>query len=235
VRVWNGHTAYRYSHAKRDGWRLRVEIRNEIYFWTSGFNRVYLSESHLEALAQVPHGVDLLCELWKPGEHASYISTGIAERDPDMRLDVFSVCRVSTDLEGAKEICDGWGLHFIEFLPGMGHPIMEHAEGWVFKNDNIDEGVKYKPFRDVTLRVVGVTPGKGKYDGLIGSFEVALSDGTVIADVSGMDDSVRALPVSDLVGRLVDVTYQKVNSRGRLRHANFVRFRDDKGEADERV
>ena len=218
-------------------------------YWTSGWSPKDLSflKEHAAIVENVPVGTALYCELWKPDTHATSMATVIAERDPSARLDVFAVDNGSIVpkyalLEAVHLQCQQWGLHFIEFEQGMrgDHEIMEHAEGWVYKNGNLCENFKRKPFKDVTLKVTGVEMGKGKFAGLIGSLEVAMFDGTVVANVSGMDDKEREmltqLHLSGQLKRLlVDVSYQKANSKGKLRHANFVRVRLDKLHADKEL
>lgn len=153
-----------------------------------------------------------------------------------------------------------WGLDFIEWyvrcnvedlppiskhcLGGFLHvqdlPIdLTNMEGFVLKDGNMMEPYKYKPFLDCTLKVVGVRPGKGKYTGMIGSLVCALKNGTEVINLSGMSDALReeitnnaAKDMGALYGRLVEVKYQYVNTQGRLRHASFVRWRDDKKHAD---
>jgi ATP-dependent DNA ligase len=107
-------------------------------------------------------------------------------------------------------------------------PLPTDVEGYVFKDGNLTGWAKWKPTRTADLVVTGLTPGRGKYAGLIGSLECSLWGGPVVADVSGFTDAERAALGPHVIGQVVEVAYQYVGARGRLRHPRFVRWRDDK-------
>jgi len=127
-------------------------------------------------------------------------------------------------------------------------------EGWVLKLHNYYGWFKVKPQKEVDCIVTGFKEGDGKYFGLVGSLKVsvliegnksAYSDDTTleyhgfnapakyelieIANVSGMDDTTRVdIDEEKDLGRVCEVEYQEVGNGGRLIHAHFVRWRDDK-------
>lgn len=125
--------------------------------------------------------------------------------------------------------------------------IDEHGpdfEGLVFKDFQYDalggNSHKWKPVNTADLQVVGVAWGEGKFSKLIGSLIVATADGKVVANVSGMTDAERhnitvTHALDGLVGKIVEVAYQYVAAKGKLRHPRFVRFRGDKLVADKEV
>lgn len=104
-------------------------------------------------------------------------------------------------------------------------------EGYVIKQYNYQGWTKLKQQCTVDCVVTDLVPGLGKYAGQTGSLTVSLlKDGkfVVVANVSGMDDETRRLITSQDLGRVVEVEYQELGSRGKLRHPRFVRWRDDK-------
>jgi len=125
-----------------------------------------------------------------------------------------------------------------EWTPeGLLEDAREHGlEGYVL-SDGMNYNVsKLKVVNTVDAFVTGYVKGKGKYEGMIGSFKVSVLDegGTrEIANVSGMDDSIRGGPVE--LHRVMEVRYDRVASRGRLRHPRFIRWRDDKRPEDCRL
>jgi hypothetical protein len=118
-------------------------------------------------------------------------------------------------------------------------------EGWVIK-EQTKEGEdiswwKYKCESTVDLFVTGWKEGDGKYLGLVGALICSAvrlnSDGSretvEVASVSGMTDEERENITEmndkgELIGQVVEVKFQCVASKGRLRHPRFLRFRDDK-------
>ena len=95
-------------------------------------------------------------------------------------------------------------------------------------------GKWYKLKRENTVDcvVTNIIPGKGKFANMAGAVVCSLydTDGALfeVASVSGMDDATRAAISRRDIGRVVEVKYQMVGSRGRLTHPRFVRWRDDK-------
>ena len=92
-----------------------------------------------------------------------------------------------------------------------------------------------KEKRTINLRVTGTTDGEGKYVDAVGALVCETSDGFEIARVSGMSDLERyELVLDDPTGKIVEVAYQYVGARGRLRHPRFVKFRGDRTTPDGR-
>lgn len=113
-------------------------------------------------------------------------------------------------------------------------------EGWMLKTGNLTGWAKLKVENTIDLVVLGSNAGQGKYFGLVGSLicgvytYAPLQGGLIeVADVGGMDDSTRRKLtkldcIGALVGIVVEVKYQNVDSKGRLRHPRFLRVREDK-------
>jgi hypothetical protein len=258
---------YRFAQLKIDGFFIQVNrnLLGALQCVTKGYNNVDLS--FLKGFYQFENlgkYETLQCELWKPGQPASYVSTGIATKDADMRLDVHGVKSVvgtrehetyfNKCLEAQSEFCAELDLPFVGFFDrencsssmGKWHSVDTFDEEWI-KAQGVEgvvlkgggnEPLKVKPFTTCDLVVVDVKPGnEGKYFGMIGSLTCATADGIVVANVSGMTDEERAaLSVAHdngrLLGTIVEVKYQKVGAKGKLRHPSFVRIRTDKFVAD---
>ena len=95
------------------------------------------------------------------------------------------------------------------------HKVAEGEEGLVLKDPKgtwedkrVKHQVKLKEVLDADLKVVGFTPGEGKYAGKIGSLMVESSDGKVKTSVgTGLSDADRSLPFSHYDGRIVEIRY----------------------------
>ena len=117
---------------------------------------------------------------------------------------------------------------------GMGY------EGFVLKQTQYKGWYKVKKNQMVDCIITSIIKGKGKFRGKIGALVVSLLDQgqlTTVANVSGMTDDERTRlshlwDINKLRGKVVEVKYQEVGSRGRLRHPRFSRMRSDKPAKD---
>lgn len=192
-------------------------------------------------------------ELFYPGKPASYVKSGLA-RGEEPRFEAFAILRCPQASPSESALWDidkvNGTLHYLGFATtpaikfGFEDPLSfyywhrdntpEGAEGLVYKQSNLFGWAKWKPMRTVDCVITGYTPGEGKYADQIGSILVSLNvDGQYveIAAVSGMTDTQRQYITgyqAALLGEVVEVSYQLVGSQGRLRHPQFVRFREDK-------
>lgn len=101
--------------------------------------------------------------------------------------------------------------------------------------DRKDCLMKYKKTKTCDLRIVGWNEGKGKYQGMIGSFICETDDRTVRVNVAGMDDSIRAMDPEDAIGRIIEVAYfegskAKNKTTASLQFPRMKGWRDDKTE-----
>lgn len=95
--------------------------------------------------------------------------------------------------------------------------------------------LKYKQVKTCDLRIVGFNEGKGKYEGMIGSFICESDDGLVQVSVAGISDDIRMTDPELLMGQIIEVAYfdiskSKVNNHYSLQFPRFKGFRHDKDE-----
>jgi DNA ligase-1 len=83
---------------------------------------------------------------------------------------------------------------------------------------------KVKRFDDAEATVVGYSPGKGKYAGMVGSLQVELADGTRFAVGSGLSDEERREPPP--IGSTITFKHHGWTRRGKPRFAVFWRVRE---------
>lgn len=91
--------------------------------------------------------------------------------------------------------------------------------------------MKVKPEETYDVEIIGVKPGKGKYEGTLGALRYSYKGRE--CSTSGMTDAERdewwkLHKAGKLNGRMVEVKCAGETNRGALRHPRFVRFRDDK-------
>jgi DNA ligase-1 len=100
-----------------------------------------------------------------------------------------------------------------------------------------DDILKLKQFNSADLRIVDALPGKEgtKYADVLGTLLVSDDNGIEGKVMGGFTDLQRADLWSlhregSLVGSIVEVEYMELTAHNSLRHATFLRMRDDKSE-----
>ena len=93
--------------------------------------------------------------------------------------------------------------------------------------------LKYKKVQTMDLRIVGFNEGKGKYEGMIGSFICESDEGDIQVNVAGMSDDIRMSNPDYWIGTIIEVAYfdismSKDKATKSLRFPRLKRVRDDK-------
>jgi len=81
--------------------------------------------------------------------------------------------------------------------------------------------LKLKPVQDAEAVVMGHTPGKGKYAGMLGALDVKTASGQRFKLGTGLSDAQRQAPPA--IGSTVTYTYRDVTPGGKPRFASFLR------------
>ena len=98
--------------------------------------------------------------------------------------------------------------------------------------------VKFKLEVPVELEVIGVNPGTGKYEGMMGSFQCASSCGLLKVDVNCRGDAQRQEDPTDWLGAIITVKANSIMSPEKEGDPHslflpiFLERRTDKSEAD---
>lgn len=107
----------------------------------------------------------------------------------------------------------------------------------IWENKRSKSQIKFKGEEECDLKVVGIQPGVGKYEGMIGALICESSDGVIKVDVgSGLKDDDRKKPHSEYLHKIVAVRYnvRVKNKQGEesLFLPRLLEVREDKTEAD---
>ena len=141
--------------------------------------------------------------------------------------------KVVHSLEEAQE-------HFEELLSqGEEGTILKNLEG-LWEDSRSKHLVKLKAEKDCDLEIVGWNPGNGKFEGMVGSLQMASSDRLVEVNISGFPDDLRkeiTENINSLIGTIGTVLYnERISSKGRTADSlflpRFVEFRSDKTVAN---
>jgi len=132
-------------------------------------------------------------------------------------------------------------------IADLWHMIVDlgHGEGVMIKSNRIakygKDWNKVKKEHTIDAFIIGTTNGKGKYEGQIGTLEVAVMNGDVIwpiGKVSNVGDDATRKSMTDMAlhgelkNRVIEIKFNEVTKNFKLRHGRFMRWRDDK-PADE--
>ena len=85
--------------------------------------------------------------------------------------------------------------------------------------------IKLKPYDDAEAVVVGYSPGRGKYQGLVGALVVQDEQGRRFRLGSGLSDAEREQPPA--LGARVTYRYNGLTSSGLPRFARYLRLRPE--------
>jgi DNA ligase len=109
-----------------------------------------------------------------------------------------------------------------------GEGLMLHLETSFYHALRSDELLKLKQYYDAEARVIEHIPGRGKYQGMLGSMLVEMSGKPEkrlrFRIGTGFSDAQRQSPPS--VGALITYKYFGLTSNGLPRFASFMRIRD---------
>ena len=94
-----------------------------------------------------------------------------------------------------------------------------------YRSGRSDDLLKVKQYQDAEAVVVHHLPGKGKYEGLMGSLLVELDDGRRFRIGTGFSDSERASPPRP--GTTITFKHYGLTATGLPRFASFLRIRND--------
>ncbi|WP_440055217.1 DNA ligase [Pseudoalteromonas sp. T1lg65] len=112
---------------------------------------------------------------------------------------------------------------FQQVLNKGGEGVMLHHQNAIHINGRSSNLMKYKPFVDEDAIVTGYSPGKGKYQGMVGALVVKNNDGVIFKLGSGLSDKLRKNPPP--IGAVVSYRFQGLTKFGKPRFARFLRVR----------
>ncbi|KAA6185395.1 DNA ligase [Thiohalocapsa marina] len=105
-----------------------------------------------------------------------------------------------------------------------GEGLMLHRRDAPYRAGRSDHLLKVKPYLEADARVIDHLPGRGKYQGMLGSLLVEEPDGTRFRIGTGFSDAERADPPP--IGSLVSFKYHGRTVNGLPRFASYLRLAD---------
>ncbi len=130
-----------------------------------------------------------------------------------------------------------WQLdELLDFIVNQGGEglILRDPDAGYQSGKRTDALLKYKKTQTMDLRIVGWNEGKGKYEGMIGSFICEDDNHTIRVNVAGMSDEIRGADNPEaFIGKIIEVAYfdisqSKGGDKKSLRFPRLKKFRPDK-------
>jgi DNA ligase-1 len=106
-----------------------------------------------------------------------------------------------------------------------GEGLMLHRRDAPYRPGRSDDLLKVKPYLEAEARVIDHLPGRGKYQGMLGSLLVELPAGRRFRVGTGFTDAERQAPPP--IGSLITFKYFGLTRTGLPRFASFLRVADD--------
>lgn len=119
-------------------------------------------------------------------------------------------------------------LHLDKVVDGEGEGLMLRLGISGYQSGRSNDLLKVKQYQDAEAVVVHHLPGKGKYEGLMGSLLVELENGRQFRIGSGFSDSERVSPPEP--GTTITFKHYGLTATGLPRFASFLRIRNDEPE-----
>ncbi len=115
--------------------------------------------------------------------------------------------------------------HLETVLAQGGEGLMLHRKAALYARGRSHDLLKFKPFSDAEATVIGYRPGKGKYEGKIGSLKVQTEEGIVFYIGTGLSDAQRDHPPP--INRQITFRHQGFTKNGIPRFPVFLRIRSE--------
>ena len=111
-----------------------------------------------------------------------------------------------------------------EIIENGGEGLMLHLGSSTYKSFRSDDLLKLKKYSDAEAVVIRHFPGKGKYQGMLGSILVETEEGKRFKIGTGFSDEERRNPPA--IGSMITYKYFGYTNNGTPRFASFLRVRN---------
>lgn len=231
---------------KYDGMRARWDGRK---LWSRGGNEIHAPGYFL---AELPHDIPLDGELWL-GRGRFEETLSVARRlTPDqrwhgMKYMVFDAPMAAGSFEQRMSVlreslpADAKHVRMVEQVKCEGvedliarrdKMVAAGGEGLMIRRPESDYEsgysatlLKVKPHSDGVATVIGHNPGKGRFQGMLGSLRVKTKDGREFSIGTGFKTDQRKSPPA--VGTSVEYRFRGLTKKGLPRFPSFLRVRKD--------
>lgn len=240
------------------GWWMSEKYDGVRGFWdgknlrTRNGNPIYAPDYFL---AELPAGIALDGELWLGRGKFEETSSTVLSDKPDerwkqVRFMVFDAPKAGGTFEERVKFIASTLPAKNAFVKPVIHERCKNAAHLIAERDRIvalgGEGLmlrkpesayeagrsptllKVKPADDAEAKVIAHLPGKGKYEGKLGSLRVRSEDGREFSIGAGITDAQRETPPP--IGSVITYRHRGLTAKGLPRFPSFLRIRSDAGK-----
>ncbi|PHR92011.1 MAG: hypothetical protein COA69_09605 [Robiginitomaculum sp.] len=243
---------------KMDGWQYRIIITDDgcqclsrgkcVDVW----DKIFRGDLG-RVIELLPIGSDFIVELHSPGVPATSVPTMIAENDPRLRMTVLSIdlwCHQDFTDKTWSEVQAVCEIHGLEAVPTTERcpprvfsteeveNLKQQAidlgiEGWITRVEHQLTLCKIKPTRTIDVVVTDWDLGTNRNAARLGSVRMGVYTDEGLKDLGscgiGFNDEDRLeYSRNPLTGKVIEVEYDDLAAKGKLKFARFLRVRDDK-------
>ncbi len=112
-----------------------------------------------------------------------------------------------------------------EVVKNGGEGLMLHRGDSLYKTTRNNDLLKLKTFEDAEAKVLAITEGKGKYQGMMGALLVENEERIKFKIGGGFSDEMRRNPPK--IGAIITYKYYGKTKNNKPRFASFLRVRED--------
>ncbi len=243
----------KYKDQQIEGWLMSEKLDGIRALWngreltTRRGNRLFAPDWFLQGFP--PFALD--GELWSKRDAFAQIQSIVMQKRPhagwsQLTYNIFDVPQQSGGLNNRLDVLKKWmakkEVPYLRIIPQITCRNRSHllqyqkeiealgGEGVVLRDPNApyihgrtELALKVKRFADAECRVIGHNPGKGKFNGMLGSLNCQLADGTIFRLGSGFTTIQRRNPPA--AGSIVTFRHQGQTADGLPRFPHFMRVR----------
>ncbi len=242
ARAYDGECWVR-AEVKMDGWRLGVCIENgvPVFFGRKPRDLDLHVFDCMDQFRGLPEDTIIDCELHIPGKNSTEVPRAIKDENMDLQCTPFAIYR------WGHEYIEDWTRHdnlmSVQFGVNVTdyHPnswsradLLQKAEflgveGFVLKEFPNRNWYKLKVTHTIDAVVTAIHMGSGSGFMKAGSVEVLTECGKAgVVKLLDENDRVWLKDAAWYKGRTLELTYDGLSAKGRLKFARFIRWRDDK-------
>jgi DNA ligase-1 len=239
-----------YSDQNITGWVMSEKLDGIRAYW-NGKNLLTRNGNIIHApkwfVKNYPKNVQLDGELWTKRRDYENIASIVLDKTPSrhwhqIKHYIFEVPDAPGNLFERLKIVKKYESQYIKVIEQIEIKNKDHLNGFLkeveqkggeglvirdpsteYINKRTNKALKVKNFKDDECKIIGYNEGKGKFKGLVGSFNCRLKNGIEFKLGIGLSNHLRKNPPK--LGTIATFKYKELTKYGKPKFASFLRIR----------